>query len=75
MKFLAALLLLVAAVMVAVDAYVPPVQRPFPNHRPFPSFPGQGPFNPKLPVSSMKRKFLILIITILSGTDSLFVIL
>ena len=49
MKFLAALMLLVAAVMVAVDAYVPPVQKPHPNQRPFPSFPGQGPFNPKLP--------------------------
>ncbi|XP_003425826.1 uncharacterized protein LOC100678093 [Nasonia vitripennis] len=46
MKFLASLLLLIVAVMVAVDAYVPKIPKPQPNKPNFPSFPGHGPFNP-----------------------------
>ncbi|XP_031777458.1 uncharacterized protein LOC116415928 [Nasonia vitripennis] len=42
MKFLASLFMLIVAVMVAVDAYTPPVQKPHPNKPKFPTFPGQG---------------------------------
>ena len=64
MKFLATLLLLVAAVILAVDAYFPPVQKPHPTKRPFPSFPDQGLSNHKLPSVKKKKKNFILIFKI-----------
>ncbi|XP_058795308.1 APC membrane recruitment protein 3-like isoform X2 [Phymastichus coffea] len=47
MKFVIAVLLLVALAMVSVDAYESPVQKPNPKGPKFPTFPGQGSFNPR----------------------------
>ncbi|XP_014208625.1 uncharacterized protein LOC106639493 [Copidosoma floridanum] len=47
MKFLVSLLLLATLAIISIEAYRPPVVKPHPNRPPFPSFPGQGPFNPR----------------------------
>lgn len=44
--FLFIFTLLLAAM--AVFAYQPPVRQPPPGWKPFPTFPGQGPYNPKI---------------------------
>ncbi|EZA47299.1 Abaecin [Ooceraea biroi] len=48
MKFYLFIVTLFLAAM-AVFTYQPPVQRPPPGSwKPFPTFPGQGPFNPRI---------------------------
>ncbi|XP_017876439.1 abaecin-like [Ceratina calcarata] len=46
------------ATMCSVFAYVPPVRRPIGGSQ-FPTFPGQGPFNPRLrwPYPPPRRMF------------------
>ncbi|CAD1479620.1 unnamed protein product, partial [Heterotrigona itama] len=47
MKTVTFIFVLLAAVC-AIFAYVPPNYVPSPGRRPFPTFPGHGPFNPKI---------------------------
>ena len=54
MKFFAIFVLFAVLATVAVDAFREPIRKPFPT-RPIPTFPGQGPFNPKI-VSKIRIK-------------------
>ena len=56
MKGLFSLFMLFATILAASYAYLAPVPLPRPGQSGFPTFPGQGPFNPKpqpYPVSIM----------------------
>ncbi|XP_033225187.1 uncharacterized protein LOC117178069 isoform X2 [Belonocnema kinseyi] len=56
MRGLLSLVMLLAAMLAITKAYRPIVQRPRPGQSGFPSFPGQGPFNPKPQPSRRLRR-------------------
>ena len=58
MRGLLSLFMLFAAVLAVANAYRPPVQRPKPGQPGFPTFPGQGPFNPRPQPYPVSLKFI-----------------
>ncbi|KAK1128096.1 hypothetical protein K0M31_003581 [Melipona bicolor] len=54
MKIVTFIFVLLATICAIFAIYVPPNNIP-PGRRPFPSFPGQGPFNPKIKWPSLPR--------------------